>query len=137
MNTDRDLLLAQLWEEHVRHEFATRDTDAKVPVFAMAAVFVAIGLQLVPLPSGVIEALSPNALGVMSKLELLYAIQGGPHPLSITPPATWHALALFVALGTLIAGLTKFLSATGTRWLIGSLTVMGAVLAFVDRAVAA
>ncbi len=105
------------------------EIDGRAPLLAMAAVFVAIGLQLIPLPPAVIAAISPTALDVVTKLDLIYATERGLHPLSILPSATWHALALFVSFSVLLIGLTKFFSATGTRWMIWSLTAMGVVLA--------
>lgn len=105
--------------------------QAPVPLIAMALVAVAIGVQLVPLSSRVLAALSPNTVEVLKQFDLLFAANSGSHPLSINPPATWHALMLFLSMATLLIGLTKLLSLTGTRWLVASLTVMGVAMALV------
>jgi hypothetical protein len=112
----------------------SRRAGVKVPLLPIGLMLAAIGLQLVPWPAGVVTAVSPNALAVVAQRDLLYAMQRGAHAFSIAPAETWQGLWLFLSFSVLLAGLTKFLSDTGTRWLIGSLAIMGAVLALVGIA---
>jgi tetratricopeptide (TPR) repeat protein len=57
-------------------------------------------LQLLPLPAGLLAALSPEAAALRDFALVPLGLEG-PRPLSLDPPSTWRALALY--LGCLMA----------------------------------
>lgn len=99
---------------------------------ALVGLFVAIGLQLVPLPVRVLVAISPRTVDLLRSLNPAFA--GGlmsQHPLSVWPRDTWIALALYSSIAVLLIGTARLLSLTGTRRLIEALTAFGVVLALI------
>jgi hypothetical protein len=98
---------------------------------AMAVLAVAVALQLLPLPAILLTRLSPTALTVVTQHDLAYVAQPGSHPVSIAPDATRQGLALLIAFGAFLAGLTRFMSVVGTRWITWSLTGLGVLLALI------
>lgn len=114
--------------------WVARPAHVRVPAVTMALVGLAIGLQLVPLPPPVLRAVSPTAVAVLNQFDLLFAMQGGAHPLSIQPALTWQAFGLFVSFAILLAGLTRLLSVTGPRWVIGVVTTISVLIAIVGIA---
>ncbi|HEX5070033.1 MAG TPA: O-antigen ligase family protein [Vicinamibacterales bacterium] len=109
--------------------WAARRIEAAVPLLSIALVAAAILVQLCPLPAAVVAAVSPNLLGAVSQLDAFYAVNGGPHALSLQPSDGWHALGLFVSFGMLLLGLSRFLSLAGTRWLLWVVTATSVLLA--------
>jgi O-antigen ligase len=109
---------------------------------ALIALLLAIGMQLLPLPARLVEALSPHAADVRSAIH--FSAFGQPAPawatLTVNPPAT------LVALGTVALGVLTFWSARGmfgaggsTRAVCRALAFLGAlaaVMAVIQRAVA-
>jgi hypothetical protein len=108
---------------------AGRSGRVHVPLLALGIIGVAIGAQLVPLPASALSVLSPAAIGTLERLDVVYAMQHGTHPLSIEPAATWHALGLFLSFVVLLVGLARLLSVDGSRWFLWSLTIVGAAVA--------
>lgn len=110
--------------------------------FALVAILVAIALQLVPLPAGVVSRLSPHAAEVTSAIRFA--------PLAERPPAwttvTVNPEATLVALGTALLGILSFWIARGafraggnTRPVCKTLAFLGtlvAMMAVIQRAVA-
>ena len=128
--------------------------DDRALLAALAAVSIAVCLQLIPLPRAVRAAVSPatEALLLEQDLEYALAVQGAgtfqdavaapldapARPLTIDAAATRRGLVMLVALVALLAGLTRLLNVTGARRLVTALVVFGAVLALfaiVQRAV--
>lgn len=103
-------------------------------VIALAICLSAIGLQLVPLPSSLVERLSPNREVAQFERLLARADQrdpdavklypeGAPRPLSIAPRRTLLGLAFATALSILLAGTFVGFSSVGiiaiARWAAG------------------
>jgi len=98
----------------------------------LAAVAVAAMAQLVPLPVNVLSSLSPHAGGVLSELDILFAAGAvSRHALSIAPPATMTALALYVAFTAMALGVARTVSSSGPRRIAGLIAVLGVALALV------
>jgi O-antigen ligase len=102
----------------------------------VALLLVAIGaaVQRVPLPAGVVQVLSPANARVLGNIDLTFmshleAVNFGSEaalparPLSIDPSGTSIGLALLVAFGLLLAGLTRHCNRYGARrfavWFVG------------------
>jgi O-antigen ligase len=121
-----------------RHVSVPKIGDAPVLV-ALGAFALCAALQLVPLPTGVREALSPASTALLQAVDLQFAVAtlapgGGAlpaHPLTIGPAATLKALALLGAFAVLLAGLTSFFSRESLAPLVPPLLGFGLLLAFV------
>ena len=99
---------------------------------AMALCGIAVAVQLLPLPTALVNRLSPPALGLVKNLDLAYALQPrATHALSIEPYATERGLAIALALSAFFIGLTRFLSRDGARWLATSVAVIGFIVSLV------
>ena len=83
-------------------------------------------LQLVPLPTGVLSALSPWWASTIEARSLRFA-----HPLSIDPRATAFGLVCFVALSVFFLGTTVLIERTGARRMVVGLMGVGTVVASV------
>jgi O-antigen ligase len=110
--------------------------------FALIAVGAAIALQAVPLPSAIVNALSPNRATLISALRVspLGEMQPAWATLSIDPESTLLSLAVFV-LGVLSfwGARTTFGAGGNTRAFCRALTLIAAffaALALIQRAAA-
>ena len=124
-----------------RRTFSFPKSDHALDV-ALAALLLAIGIQLIPLPAALVAALSPHAADVKAGIQ--FSAFGQPAPswttMTVNPPATR------VALGTVLLGVLAFWTARGTFGAGGStrtvcrtlafLGALAAVMAVVQRAVA-
>ncbi len=101
-------------------------------VCALAAVGAAIALQLVPLPIGVLTAVSPGSAELLGQINPAFAagLMAG-HPTSISPSSTWIALALYLALAIWLVGLVQLFSAIGSRRFVETLTGFGVIVALI------
>ena len=107
------------------------DARARVLMYALAAVAIAIGLQLVPLPYDWFITLSPGADRLLRELELGYALEPPAwHPLSARPEATATFLGMVIAFGLLLIGLTRIAGRLRLDWLVTQLMTFGLALAF-------
>jgi len=98
----------------------------------LAAIAVAVLLQLTPIPLDALAVVSPRASGLVSQLDVLFSTGlASRHAISIAPTATLTALALFVAFGVMTLGVARTVSLTGPRWLAGVIAVLGVVMALV------
>ncbi len=102
-------------------------------------------VQLIPLPSGVLEAVSPKTDAFLETYDLGYVFgspadpseeapaepTGSWHPLSLAPGRTLVGLAFLAAFTLLLAGLTTALSRSGSRRLTASIVIFGVVLALI------
>lgn len=107
---------------------------------ALAVLMVAVAIQLVPLPEGIMRVLSPHRAGVTAALGYapVIASRSSWQPLSLDPIATSWALAT-VVLGVLTFWITRSLCAAGghTRAICRTLAIVGpvaAVLALLQKA---
>jgi O-antigen ligase len=114
----------------------TAARHARWPVATLASmmglVLAAIAVQLVSLPAGAIQRISPATVDTVRQLDVAYgAGVRTSHALSIYPPGTWSGLALAASFFVMILGTARLLSIVGTRWLVWSLTVLGVILALI------
>ena len=100
-------------------------------VLASAPVAAALALQLVPLPGGMRDALSPGLAGFLRTYDLQAAAgQGDFHPLSVAPLATARGLALFVVFVAFAAAVAIWLARAGAvRRIAAVVTCAGTAVA--------
>ena len=116
-------------------------TGTRVLDVALIAIAAALLVQLIPLPSAVVDVVSPRRAALLSSLRIA-PLSGPPSwtALSIDPERTW------IALGTFVLGVLSYWSARAafgaggnTRAFCRALTFIAAVvaaLAIVQRAIA-
>jgi O-antigen ligase len=95
--------------------------------------FLALGLlQLAPVPLTLLAAVSPEAMSVISQLDLVVAAGGADrHPFSIAPGLTAVGLVLFAANALLVLGCARLFSIRGPRRVAAAIPVIGVALALV------
>jgi len=120
-----------------------RVTLAAWPAGGLAAVALAISLQLVPLPRSLVVSASPATDAFLRQHDLVYATAAADadestagrasHPLSLRPDSTRRALAFAAAFGLLLIGLAAPLSmaAGGVQRLADTITVLAVVVALI------
>lgn len=99
---------------------------------ALAGLAAAILVQLFPLSTTTLSAISPKTVELLRNLNPTFA--AGlleRHALSVWPRDTFVALALYGSLAVLLVGMARLLSATGSRRLVEALTAFGVVLALI------
>lgn len=89
----------------------------------------AAAVQLVPIPSAWLHRLSPHTAAVVNAFELTAASHPERHALSIAPPLTATALALFVPFALLVIGSARLAAMRGPRGLAEAITIIGVLLA--------
>lgn len=106
-----------------------------------AAVAVAVALQLLPLPRGLLATISPGTDRFLSDYDLAYRASdlvipgsvgssGAPGwPISLSPPATLLGLSLFVSFAIFMLGLVRVLSTTGALPAGRAIVTFGVLLA--------
>lgn len=97
---------------------------------SLALVVAAIAAQLVPLPTGLIQRISPETDRLLQRYTVGYGAVGH-HALSILPASTAVAIAAAAVLSLLLVGLSCTLTRRDSETIAGGLTVLGAVLALV------
>jgi hypothetical protein len=101
-------------------------------VWTLAAVAAAILVQLIPLPTQSLAALSPRAVDLLNELDPSFHAGLVPlHTLSVWPRDTVVAFVLFGSFAILLFGLAALFSTTCARRFVEALTVFGVVLALV------
>ena len=103
---------------------------------SLAALVLAVALQLVPVPRDVILWINPEADAYLRQTDLSYALQLSSgesvwHPLSIRPDRTLLGLACLTAFGLLLLGTARAFSVISRRRFTGALVVFGVILAFI------
>ncbi len=115
---------------------------------AVGALVLAVSVQLVPLPRGLVERLSPGQAGFFTIYRESAAFSGiplvlpldeaedrtlttGPAPLSIHPGSTWFGLRFLVVYAIFFIGLSRSLGRRDVRALVGALVVLGAAVALI------
>jgi O-antigen ligase/polysaccharide polymerase Wzy-like membrane protein len=118
---------------------------------ALGGIAVAVSVQLVPVPEGMLARLSPNVDAFLRQYSIAYVmaqatgesagLAGGAsvlsYPLSIVPDRTVVGLMLFAAFGLFLLGMTRLLSAIGARIVCRAIVGLGVTLAIVAFAQAA
>lgn len=103
---------------------------------AVALLLVATGaaLQTIPLPSGVLEAISPATLRYLESYDLRWAyglMPTGSHTISLDPAKTWLGIALLAAFALLLLGTARVMTHAGPGRLCGALVLLGTVIALI------
>jgi hypothetical protein len=99
---------------------------------ALGCFLLAGTIQLVPLPLGIIRAVSPDAPGVIAQLDPLVAAGlATTHPLSLSPRSTLRGLAVLGSLAFLVIGGARLFSIAGARRSAQAIALVGVVLALV------
>lgn len=109
--------------------------DARWPAGVLAGlgtIAAAALLQLIPLPQGVLETISPATARFLAEYDIAYAYAASlgqaSHSVSIVPRRTWLALALLVSLTFLLVGTSRMLTRATLRPLAAGITVLGVLL---------
>jgi hypothetical protein len=105
-----------------------RSTVPRALVAGVAAIGVAVLVQLVPLPAEWLRALAPATDSVLREYQLGYAA-GSWGRISIAPEATWTALHLFAAFATLMLGVARFVTRSTVRSVAVGIVMLGVVIA--------
>ena len=109
---------------------AAQEGVNRATLAAFVAVGAAIAVQLLPLPLGWVERVSPRALPLIANID--FAFGAGLvrfHSLSIDPAATAVALLLYLSFVVLLLGLTRVFAVDRLRRTVEALTIAGVVLA--------
>jgi O-antigen ligase len=106
-----------------------------VPHVLFAAALL-IALQLLPLPAGVVNAVSPNTVPFLREYSPAFAwTHAGADPqlvpMSVAPMRTWLALAFIVALGLFSWGLSHLITERDASSLVRVIAALGCCVAFV------
>ena len=96
---------------------------------ALILLCAAAAAQLVPLPSRVLDWLSPSTVGLLARYDLAFAGGDGWAPLSINPRRTRTAVFALCALSLYLVGLPALLRGRSVRALPTALAVFAAPLA--------
>jgi O-antigen ligase len=94
-------------------------------------LFVAVGAQLVPLPSATLQALSPHASDLLHQYSFAFASGADRHSISINAHATRNALIGLGGLAAYLIGLPGLLSRRDLRTLPWNLILFAALLALI------
>ena len=102
----------------------------------LAALVLAVGLQLVPIPRGALLWITPEADAYLRQADLPYALELATgesivHPLSIRPDRTLLGLAFLAAFGLLLLGSTRAFSLIHPRRFTGALVAFAVTLALI------
>lgn len=109
-----------------------RSQRVRILLWPLAAVALVMALQLLPLPIGVMKALSPNADSFLAQFSLGYAFQPpSVHALSVVPSETLTTLALFLALGILLVGACTAMGRIEASRVVLPLALFGVVVSVV------
>jgi hypothetical protein len=99
---------------------------------ALAAVLGAGLLQMIPLPAVSLDEISPSTIAAVTQIDPSFASGlSTTHPLSLHPPSTWVALALYGSFALLLVGTSRLLSVKGSTKFVQALTTLGVVVALV------
>jgi O-Antigen ligase len=96
---------------------------------ALTLVAVAVVLQLVPVPSPWLQALSPRTLDVVRTVDLAAGAHPERHALSIAPHLTAAGLALFASFALLVIGAAHLFTRRGPRGIAHAVAIIGVLLA--------
>ncbi|HWI16100.1 MAG TPA: hypothetical protein VNT81_00025, partial [Vicinamibacterales bacterium] len=123
-------VVAALWSPASTFNFQQKTRPLDLALLALVA---AVGLQMLPMPAGVVAALSPNAASIREAVR--FAPLGTPPPayvtLSVNPGAT------LISFGTLLLGVLSFWVARSVFNAGGSTRLFLKVLAFLGALAAA
>ncbi len=116
----------------VRHTRQLSGPPTRSLVAALMAVALAVLCQLLPLPTAVLDWLSPNTMIALRQFDLAAAnTLTTQHPVSIFPSATRTAFVLYVAFAALFVGSSRWLSLDGAASTVEIVGFVGAMLALI------
>ena len=95
----------------------------------LLVLWITIAIQLIPLPSAFVHAVSPSIRGIISSYDLAFTPDADWLRLSIDPARTCIALLALGALGVYMIGLPSLLNARGLRFLPRGLALVAVPLA--------
>jgi O-antigen ligase len=95
---------------------------------ALAAISVVPLVQLVPLPAGVLAAVSPGTDAILREIRIGYPMFRPWHPLSIVPSATLVGLAAAASLSVLLVGLSRRMTGEEARRIVRAIAWIGLVM---------
>jgi O-antigen ligase len=95
----------------------------------LLVLWITIAIQLIPLPSAFVHAVSPSIGGIISSYDLAFTPDAGWLRFSIDPARTYIALVALGALGVYMIGLPSLLSARGLRFFPRGLALVAVPLA--------
>ncbi len=107
-----------------------RDPRSTALAVALIAIALAIVVQLIPLPSGIVGWISPARQTYFERYEFGYQAPTF-QPLSISPAITLTTLALFLSFAILLVGLGRALRGVTLEWLVHALMGLGVTLALI------
>jgi O-antigen ligase len=99
---------------------------------ALLVIAAAAALQTIPLPRGLLDAISPGTLRYLESYDLRWAyglVPTGSHAISLNPAKTWLAIALLAAFGLLLLATARVVAHAGPARLCGGLIVLGTLVA--------
>lgn len=116
--------------------------DQRRVLLALLALAVAAGLQLIPLPSRIVDAVSPGNAALLQQIDLVFASMSAGvatgdtaampwRSLSIAPALTVRSLLLLLCFGLLLAGLVRHCNRFGIRRFAWWFVVFGAAVALI------
>jgi O-antigen ligase len=95
----------------------------------LLVLWITIAIQLIPLPSAFVHAVSPSIRGIISSYDLAFTPDADWLRLSIDPARTYIALLALGALGVYMIGLPSLLNARGLRFFPRGLALVAVPLA--------
>ncbi|MEO7276360.1 MAG: O-antigen ligase family protein [Vicinamibacterales bacterium] len=110
------------------------DRSATSPAFRMTLVIAALAVlaQVVPLPVSLLKTISLPTDDLLRRINPAYAMGlTAWRPLSIAATDTWRALGLIASFVCLVLGLSRAMTLTGARGIVGSLAVVAFLLGLV------
>lgn len=107
-----------------------RDPRVRNFAIALAAIAIAIGVQIVSLPYAVVQRLSPALDRFFYEFALSYH-PASLHSLSLAPSSTAVVLTLFMAFAIMFLGLLSAIGGRSLEWLMIQLLGLGLAVAIV------
>ena len=98
---------------------------------ALIVVALAVGVQIIPLPSSIVERVSPAADALMRPGDMPASAPSTRQTLSIVPEKTVIGLALFVSLALFLLGSSRLISAVGAYPVAVFILVVGVLLSVI------
>jgi O-antigen ligase len=100
-------------------------------LLGLVSIVAAVALQLAPLPLEGLTRLNANAIELLRRLDPAFALNPGPHALSVWPAGTRIGLGLFAALALLMIGTERLISVAKPRRLVELIIITAVGLAII------
>jgi O-antigen ligase len=100
-------------------------------IVAAVTTLLALLIQLPPLPSALLQRVSPSADRILRESHLAYSMaQPASHSISLAPGLTWLGAILLVALSVFTLGLARWLTRKRVQQIAVAATCIGIAVAF-------